>query len=139
MSASSIRLIAVALLMFHGIGHYMGILSTFGIKMTAAMSADSRLLTDLLGENPARIIAFLVWTVSLAGFICAGLSLGGWIIPVSAWQLIALISSVISLTGIILFWNAFAFMFNKIGALIVDIAVIISITSLHCPAVLFTE
>ncbi|MFC1564820.1 hypothetical protein ACFL6G_07775 [candidate division KSB1 bacterium] len=139
MPASTIRMIVIVLLIFHGIGHYMGILSIFGIKLSQNMSSHSWFLTDLTGDKAARIIAFMLWVSAFAGFICSGLGLGDWIIPNSAWQIMAVISAFISLTGVILFWNAFAFLFNRIGVLAVNIAVLLSVLWLHLPASLYND
>ena len=61
----------------------------------------------------------------MIGFIASGMGLFGWLVPHSAWQTLALISAVISLVALALFWNAFvAFFPNKVGAIVVNVAIL---------------
>ncbi len=133
MSTSTLRYIIISVLIFHGIGHSMGILAAFGVKMSSSSSSNSWLLSNLAGEKVTRIFMILLYASAFLGFICSGLGLAGWLIPAGLWKILVIISSIISLLGMILFWNGLAFLFNKIGAIGVNIAVLISLLWLHWP------
>jgi hypothetical protein len=91
------------------------------------------LFTNLLGDKGSRAIGFIIWLLALLGFIGAGLALLGLLIPQAWWQPLAVISAIISLVGLIFFWNAFAMFFNKLGAVGVNVAVLISLLFLRWP------
>lgn len=139
MSISTLRIVIAVILLVHGIGHYMGLLSAVGVKLSSTSSANSWLFTGLLGDTPARIIGFVIYLLAFFGFIAAGLGLLGWLIPRGWWQPLAIGSAIISLFGLIFFWNAFAFFFNKFGAVAVNIAVLICLLRLHWPPEIVTE
>lgn len=137
MSDSTIRLIAAIALIFHGVGHYMGIMAGLGIKLTAGMSAESPLLTGILGTRGIRIICLILFTLALIGFIASGFSLLGWMVPQSWWLKLAVVSAVISMLGLVFYWNALAFFFNKFGAVIINSAVFICLLFLRWPQAIF--
>lgn len=110
------------ILLLHGIGHAMGLLPLFGVKLSQTHSSHSRLLTGPLGKTATGIIGALFFCLSLIAFVCAGLSLLGWLIPGNLWPSLAIAAPVISLVGLFFFWNGFPFLFpNKIGVIAVDI------------------
>jgi hypothetical protein len=133
MSTSTLRIAIAVILIAHGVGHYMGMLSTLGVKLSRTSSPDSWLFTNLLGDKGSRAIGFIIWLLALLGFIGAGLALLGLLIPQAWWQPLAVISAIISLVGLIFFWNAFAMFFNKLGAVGVNVAVLISLLFLRWP------
>jgi hypothetical protein len=48
-----------------------------------------------------------------------------WLVPYDSWQGLALISAVISLVALALFWNSFVALFpNKIGSIVVNVFVL---------------
>ena len=134
MAVSTLLIVIAVVLIAHGIGHYMGVLSAFGVRLSPKSSSQSWLFTNLLGEKISRIISFIIWILALLGFIGAGLSLLGWILPQNIWEPLGIISAILFLAGLMLFWNAFAFIFNKIGALGVNIAVLVALLILHWPS-----
>ena len=133
MSPSTLRIVFIVVLFTHGIGHYMGILSSFGIKLSQNSSFQSWILGNYLSESALRIAGGVIWAAAFAGFIGAGLGLAGWLVPERLWQPLAIVSAFVSLAGLLLFWNAFAFLFNKIGAIGINLAVLVSLLYLRWP------
>jgi hypothetical protein len=138
MSANTIRIVTVLLLISHGAGHTMGILSAAGMKLSSSSSPKSWLLTRIVGDKPSRIFAVALWTFATLGFLATGLSLLDFLIPASNWETIALVSAGFSMLGLFLFWNAFASWFNKLGAISVNLAILGSLLWLRWPPELFT-
>ena len=123
MSASTILIITGLVLIVHGIGHVMAFFPALNITSTDNWHYRSWLLTGLLGDTISRVLVIILFGAAMIGFIGAGLGLFGWLVPHSAWQTLAIVSAVISLVALALFWNSFvAFFPNKIGAIVVNIA-----------------
>ena len=128
MSTATLRLITAGVLLFHGVGHAWGILAALGITMGQNHSPDSWALTNLIGNSATRWICAAIWGAALALFVCAGLGLVGWLVPKEWWRPLALIGAVVSGLALVLFWNALPVLFpNKIGAILVNFALIISL------------
>jgi hypothetical protein len=78
-----------------------------------------------VSDPASRVISIILIGAVLIGFIGAALGLFGWLVPHEFWRTLALVSAVISLVALILFWNSFAALFaNKIGAIAVNVAVL---------------
>jgi len=123
MSTSTIRIITGIVLIVHGIGHVMALLPALNITSTDKWHYRSWLLTGLLGDIVSRVLVVVLFGAAMIGFIAAGLGLFGWLVPHSTWQILAIVSAVISLVALALFWNSFVTFFpNKIGAIVVNIA-----------------
>lgn len=143
MSSTLLRAIIAAVFAFHGIGHAMGVIPALGFVSGEASSQSwlrnwssrSWLLTDLLGDSVGRTICVVLYSAALVGFLVAALALLGWIVPHEWWRTLAVVSAVISLVAILLYWNALILLFpHKIGALAVNIAVLICLLALNWPA-----
>ena len=134
MSGSTLRFVTAVVLIAHGIGHFMGILSAIGVRLTPKSSSRSWLFTNLVGDTGARAIGVVIWLSALLGFLGAGMSLLGWFFPQNLWQPLAIVSAIISLIGLVFFWNAFATILNKVGALGVDVAVLGALLIFHWPS-----
>jgi hypothetical protein len=125
----------IAIVFFiHGIGHIMCIMPALGMNVTPTWNSHSWLLTDLLGQRVTNVLAVIIWLLAIIGFLLAALALLGWGVPHEWWRPLAMVSAVISLIGIVLFWNAFATWFNKAGAITVDLAVLIGLLLMQWPA-----
>lgn len=125
----------IAIVFFiHGIGHIMCIMPALGMNISPTWNSHSWLLTDLLGQRVTDVVAVIIWLLVVIGFLLAALALLGWGVPHEWWRPLAVVSAVISLIGIVLFWNAFAAWFNKAGAITVDLAVLIGLLVLQWPA-----
>ena len=134
MSGVALRIIITAVLFIHGIGHFMGVMPAFQMVEVKGWNSRSWLLTPLIGEMASRILSAILFLVALAGFLLATLALLGWLVPHDWWRTLAIVSAIISLVAVVLFWNAFVLLFpNKVGALGVDIAVLVCLLLLSWP------
>ncbi len=135
MSATTLRIIIALVLFIHGIGHAMAFLPALGLASTETWHPRSRLLTPLLGDTVTRIISTILFLAALFGFVGSALGLMNWLVPHDMWQTFAVVSAVISLLAIFLFWNSFYSLFpNKVGAIGVDVAVLICLLWLNWPS-----
>lgn len=142
MSGTVLRAIIAFVFAFHGIGHAMGIIPALGIvkpgtgqSWLKGWSSHSWLLTNLLGNTFSNIVCAILYAAALIGFIGAALALLGWVLPHGWWRTLAILSAVISLVGIALFWNALILLFpHKVGALAVNIATLLCLLVLSWPS-----
>jgi hypothetical protein len=135
MSSITLRIIIAAVLFIHGIGHFMGVMPALRLVDVKGWNSRSWLLTPLIGETASRILSILLFLAALVGFVAAALALVGWLVPHESWRMLAVVSAVISIVTIALFWNAFVSLIpNKVGALGVDIAVLVCLLVLNWPS-----
>jgi hypothetical protein len=135
MSGTTLRIVTAVVLFIHGIGHIMGVLPALQLVDVNGWNSRSWLLTPILGEAASRILSIILFLVALVGFVASALALLGWIVPHDWWRTLAVVSAVISVVTIVLFWNAFVSLFpNKVGALGVDIAVLVCLLVLNWPS-----
>jgi hypothetical protein len=142
MSGTVLRAIIAFVFAFHGVGHAMGILPALGVVNVEGSdqgwlknwSSRSWLLTDILGDTASRVLCAILYGAALVGFIAAALALLGWGIPHDWWRTLAVVSAIISLVGLLLYWNALIFLFpHKVGALAVNIATLVCLLLLNWP------
>ena len=134
MSGTTLRALVAVVLFIHGIGHCMGIIPALKLVSVEGWNSRSWLLTPILGETVSRILSIILFSIALVGFLASALALLGWVVPHDWWRTLAVVSAVISIVTIVLFWNAFVTFFpNKVGALGVDIAVLVCLLSLNWP------
>jgi hypothetical protein len=135
MSGVTLRIIIAAILFIHGIGHFMGVMPAMRLVEVTGWNSRSWLLTPLIGETASRILSVVLFLAALVGFVAATLALVGWLVPHESWRTLAVVSAVISIVTIALFWNAFVSLIpNKVGALGVDIAVLVCLLALNWPS-----
>lgn len=135
MSATTLRIIIGLVLIVHGIGHAMAFFPVMNLFSTEKWHHRSWLLTDLVGDSASRVISVVLFGSALIGFIAAALGLFGWLVPHDLWRTLAIVSAVISLVALALFWNSFASLFpNKIGAIAVNLAVLVCLFWLNWPS-----
>jgi hypothetical protein len=143
MSGTVVRAIIAFVFAFHGVGHAMGIIPALGIVKVGESSqswlknwsSHSWLLTGVLGDGASRVVCVVLYLAGLVGFIGAALAVLGWGVPHNWWRTLALVSAVVSLLALILYWNALIFLFpHKVGALAVNVATIVCLLALNWPA-----
>jgi hypothetical protein len=94
--------IAIGLIIIaHGIGHILFLLPLLGI-VDWGQSTRSWLLSNLGGTTLTQIVGSLIWLAVISGFT---LAVVGMLTQQDWWRALALIASVISLVGLILFWS----------------------------------
>jgi hypothetical protein len=131
---TTLQLFITVVLFVHGVGHVLGIMAALQLANVDGWSSDSWLLNGILGERASRAISFLLFLAALIGFIGAVLALMGWLLPHEWWRPMSVISAVISLIALGLFWNAFPSFFpNKVGAIAVNIVVLVGILLMDWP------
>jgi len=138
MSDTTLRTVLAVLLLFHGVGHFMGVipaLRLFGAGTASGpswrikWSSRSWLLSRFLNESSVRSLCTGLFMAAMIGFLGAGFGLLGWIVPLQLWSKLALASSLISLLAVFLFWNAFILLFpHKLGALGMNVLLFLGIT-----------
>lgn len=135
MSPKVLQIAVPLVLILHGVGHIMGVLTAAGVFSTETWHSRSWLLTDLLGDPAARVIALVLWVVTVVGFIAAGAGAFGWSVTAGSWRTITVVMAVISLVALALYWNAFASLFpNKIGSIAVNITALVGILAMNWPS-----
>ena len=144
MPASVFRTIVTLVLLFHGVGHVMGVipmLKLFGTESGTGpawfsnWSGRSWLLTGTFGDAAARFVGAVLFLGSFLGFVAAALGLVDWLVPHGLWRTIATASAVVSLFAVALCWNAFIYVVpHKVGAIGVDLAVLVCLIWLRWPS-----
>jgi uncharacterized membrane protein YphA (DoxX/SURF4 family) len=134
MSGTTLRIIVAGVLFIHGVGHFMGMMPALQLASVEGWNSRSWLLTPLIGEGVSRILSALLFLAALLGFVASALGLLGWLVPHEWWRTLAVVSAVVSIVTIVVFWNAFVSLFpNKVGAIGVDIAVLVCLLWLNWP------
>jgi hypothetical protein len=124
MATSTLKLIIMIVLIAHGIGHVIPMLAAFGLKLSSSHSLHSWAFTNLIGEKPTTLLAVIYWLLPLIGFVVAALGMYDVLISYNSWRQVALISAILSMFGLVFFWNAFPFLIpNKVGVIVVNVLV----------------
>jgi hypothetical protein len=117
-------------LLAHGLGHSMGLLGVFKVAtVNPAWDGDSWLLTGSAGRMATQAVGTIRWTTAIIGFTALPGLVVGWL-PTAWFTQLAVASSVASLAGLLLFLAAFP-TFSTIGALLVDLGVLIAVGWYH--------
>jgi hypothetical protein len=143
MSGTVLRTLIALVFAFHGVGHAMGIIPALQIISAGSRregwlknwSSHSWLLTNLLGDPVSRILCIVLYGAALIGFLGAALALLGWGLPHDWWRTLAVVSAVISLVALVLYWNALIFLFpHKVGALAINVVTLVCLLVLNWPS-----
>jgi hypothetical protein len=100
MSNDTLRIILAILVGAHGIGHVLFLVPSLGIA-DWGQSTRSWLLTDALGDSLTRLIGAAIWLVAIIAF---GAVAVGIFTQTDWWRSLAVIGSIVSIVGLILFW-----------------------------------
>ena len=121
-----LRLAIAVVLVAHGIGHSMGILSVFKVAtVNPSWNGDSWILSGIAGQSIPQAIGVVCWTLAIVGFTLVGAVVLGWL-PQAWWAPLAVGSSMVSILGLLLFPIAFP-VFSTLGALAVNLAVLAAV------------
>jgi hypothetical protein len=132
------KIILAVLLMAHGLGHGLGILAGLGNKLSASHSLHSRFFTDLLGETLSKYFGMFLSSAAILVFVMTALSLLDWGISADMWEGFGITGALISLFFLAFYRNFLPFLFpNKVGALVIDFWLLLSILWWHWPSALF--
>ncbi|MBN1183655.1 MAG: hypothetical protein JXB49_15295 [Bacteroidales bacterium] len=138
MSTKTIRLIAFLALLVHGVGHFQGVAAGLGLKINNASPAQSWLFKNLSIQLNKSICLTLFLITGIIGVLTA---LGfKSLVLADSWQILAVITAILSTICLIVFPNGFAMFFNKIGAISVNLIIYYSVAfGQNWPAVLFED
>jgi hypothetical protein len=99
------KLIMTVIISFHGLGHIMGPLVTFGVLNSDGFGGVSWLLSDWLHlSQTTQQILSLLWVVALIGFAATAYGLWsglGW------WRMLAWVNVALSVLVIGAWWTSF--------------------------------
>ena len=133
MDGSTLRMIIAIVLFIHAIGHIQGVLVALNLFSTEKWHSRSWLLDKLVGEKVSKFIALILWLICALGFLVTAFAFLDIGIPNDLWRPMAVVFSIPSLLGVILYRNSFAASFNKLGALAVNAAILIGLLFLKWP------
>ena len=134
MSEQTIKILIAGVLLVHGLGHIGPLLAisfTWSQGTGGWLAARSWLFPSLPAYT-AKMIASVFWILSMIGFVAAAAAFWGVLVPGDLWRMLAMISEVVSMVGIVAFlgtWPAF----NTIAALSVNVAVLVALLWLNWP------
>ena len=123
-----LRTVIALVLGAHGVGHLIGVVGGWANSAWGG-SGESWLLTPALGRS-AAVLEGLLWLLPAIGFIGAALALVG---GQEVWRTLAIASAVASLVVIGLFPQQLP-AGSMVGAIVVNVAVIVGLLVLHWPA-----
>ena len=129
MSNDTLRIILAIVVGAHGIGHVLFLVPSLGLAAWG-QSMQSWLLTNAFGDTLTRLLGAAIWLLGTIGFCAATF---GIFTQAEWWRSLAVISSIISIVGLVLFWanpvtssSFFAFAF--------DAAVLVALLAFHWPS-----
>jgi hypothetical protein len=125
-----LKIVIALVLLGHGIGHSMGLLQMFKVAtVNPEWRGDSWLLSGAVGTTATQVVGGVLWTVAIVGFAALGLAVLGWI-PAAWFAPLAVGSAAVSMLGLLFFPVAFP-TFSTVGALAVDLAVLVAVIGYH--------
>lgn len=123
--------IAIALILVaHGIGHSMGLIQMLKVAtVNPDWRGDSWLISGAVGTTGTQMVGGVLWAAAIVGFTALAAATVGWL-PAAWFAPLAIGSAAASLLGLVLFPIAFPVV-STIGALVVDVAVIVAVIGYH--------
>jgi hypothetical protein len=126
--------ITFIILLTHGIGHLQGVVVGLGFSITEKWNTHSWIIGN---QRVLCLITFLL--TSILG-IASAISYKNRIIRFCYWECLAVTTAVVSTISIVVFPNAFAGLFHKVGAIVINILIFYSIFySAHWPPQIFND
>jgi hypothetical protein len=122
-----LRMVLAAVVFAHGVGHVLFLGPALRVVDWADQSSRSWLLGATLGDGVTRAIASVVWAAAIVLFV-AGVA--GYLTDAAWWRTATIVASVVSLVGIVLFWDGLA-MPSAVFALIVDLGILAALLIAH--------
>lgn len=124
------RLVVALVILVHGIGHALFLAPCLGITQWG-QSAQSWLLTGLVGDSVTRVIGAVLWLAVIVGFCTAGV---GLLTQAPWWRTAAVVSSGVSLLALALFAGASQAQ-PLISAAGMDVAILVALLWVRWPSV----
>ncbi len=133
MNPTTIRWIVFGVLLVHGIGHFQGVMAGLGISSTETWHGRSWLLSKWIGESASRMVGLVIYLACTIGFLMAALGVMGWLVPEDWWRTLALVFAIVSFGGLFFYWHSLVALFNKLGAIGINLAVLVALLFLNWP------
>jgi hypothetical protein len=125
MSTKTVKIIVFLALLVHGIGHFQGVVASLGINYNKKTSTESWLFRGL-DKKTNTIICFILYLLAGISAILAALGFQDILLG-DFWRNLAIVSAFSSLACLVLFPNALAMFFNKVGAILVNLWIFYSL------------
>ena len=122
-----ISLLLFVLLVVHGIGHLLGVVASFRKSSSSNWNTNSWLLDKWTAPDTRRSIAACLFIFAALASITAALTSRGWIFEIYSSRTLAEVAAWTSLVSIMLFPNSLYNIFNRIAALLLNIAIIVAL------------
>jgi hypothetical protein len=139
MTTKSIKLIVFIALLVHGIGHFQGVVAAFGVKINNKETTKSWLLKNSNKQTLRILMGLLFLSTAVLGILTA-LSFNDILLNQNLWQTLAIPTAILSTLCLIIFPNALAMFFNKVGAVAVNLFIYYSVMfNGNWPSVIFED
>ena len=143
LSTEILKVLIAGALFVHGIAHAIALGAAFAQTIGGPSRSRVTLRSSILPALSPKIsasIAFLFWAFSTISFLMAALSFWGTFALAIDWRNLATAGSIVSIVGVALFSGIWPgsptirrSMFNTFIALVMDLAILISLLWLHWP------
>ena len=134
MTPAALRTVITVILLVHGIGHGQGVLSSLGLFNTESWHPRSWLFDKLLGEKVSRVLALILWGLAVLFSVAGAFAFLDIGISHSLWRGLAILAAIPSSLGLIFYWNSMAMIFNKLGAIAVNLWILVGLLLLNWPS-----
>ena len=121
MSPQTIRILIAGGLFVHGVGHSLGFFKPCRSWILSSFS-----------EHALRTTANVFWSLAAVGFVISTLGFLAVLVPATLWRPLAVLSSLFSLLGLVLFIGNWP-VFNTIGAIGFNLVVLVALLGLKWP------
>lgn len=122
-----IKIVAALFLILHGLVHIILALvpdpNAPDAGFASFFSRSWLLSSRGLSASAVRSMAIILAAVATLGFITAGLGLLNILVPFALWQTLAIVSALVSLIFLIIFWNSYLIVGVLIDVLILAILI----------------
>ena len=134
MSPKILRTVFVLILFVHGIGHIQGVISSLWLFNSESWHPRSWLFDRLLGDKTSRVLALVLWGLAVLASLAAAFAFLDIGISHGLWRTLAIIAAIPSSLGLIFYWNSLAMIFNKVGAIAVNLWILVGLILWNWPS-----
>jgi len=110
-------------LLVHAVGHLQGVFIALNTRDFGGWNAQSWLLKKQISKSYQRIICLVLFLSTFLIFLLAALSFRSIAMEHNLWVRLSFIGAVLSTASISLFPNGLAMLFNKVGAVFVNLLI----------------
>ncbi len=121
-----LRIILLLTVFAHGIGHILFLIPALGLA-SWGQSAESWLLTNLLGDKLTRGFGVVIWSAVILAYL---IGIYGFFAPTPWWPQMLIGASGVSAIGLLMFWASSS---PVISAMVFDIVIILALQVFKWP------